>query len=104
MIGGKDIEFKCAVALELIEPVRKIVLGHWPAATVVEEVAPNEHQLFLYRDKAAFDSWAADGATPELSNTMVHLIFTSGQMTAVVDDENEPTIRGMLSEMEILLR
>lgn len=103
MIGGKDIVFKCGVAFELIEPVRKIVLGYWPAATVVEEVAPNEHHLFFYRDKVAFDSWTVDGATPELSNTMIHLIFTPGQMTAVVDDESESGIRTMLDEMEILL-
>ena len=42
----------------------------------------------MYRDSVAADAWDADGAIPELSNTMVHIIADEGMLTVVVDERD----------------
>ena len=42
-------------------------------------------EIFVYRDHAAAEIWDAEGAIPEASNTMIHLIADPGSVTAVVD-------------------
>jgi hypothetical protein len=105
MIGGKDIVFECQLAPESVDTVKQIILGYWPHANIVEEinVSLSERQFFFYRDKAAFDRWAVDGATPDLSNTMIHLIFMPGSVTAVVDDDEDPMIKGMLKAISEMI-
>ena len=105
IIGGMDIIFECKLGLELIAPALKIVLDRWPKSVIVRGSAePSLIEIFAYQDKVALDRWKMEGASKDHPNTMIHLIFTSEQLTAVVDDDGDPMVKVILDDLKILLQ
>ena len=45
-------------------------------------------ELFVYRDGRLADIWDEKGAIPEVSNTMVHILYDDGLITAVIDERD----------------
>ena len=46
-------------------------------------------ELFVYRDARAADIWDEKGAVPEVFNTMIHILYDEGLITAVIDERTE---------------
>jgi hypothetical protein len=43
----------------------------------------------VYRDAQSAALWDKDGAIPAVENSMIHVIYDEGLITAVIDDRNE---------------
>ncbi len=107
MIGGIDVRLPSAAGLRSIEVAVRALRQYWPHA-VVENGDSGERygslsqipfgdvrELFVYRDGDAADLWDERGAIPEAANTMIHLLYDDGLITAVIDERNP--------EMEVIL-
>jgi hypothetical protein len=100
MIGGVDIELRSMAGDLAVEVAVRAVRQHWPHAvfenpetaeryeTFLEIPFGELNELFIYRDAAAADAWDAQGAVPELYNTMVHIVADPDTVTVVVDEKN----------------
>jgi hypothetical protein len=60
-------------------------------------------ELFVYRDAEAKRIWDDEGAVPQASNTMIHLISDEYGLTAVVDDDDAEEMRIILEAIRSLL-
>ncbi len=100
MIGGIDVRLPTMAGESSIEVAVRAVRQRWPLATF-ENAFTGEHythfwqipfgeiqELFVYRDSQCAAKWDADGAVPEVYNTMVHLILDDDLLTVVVDERN----------------
>ena len=100
MIGGIDIRLLSRAGLKSVEVAARAVRQLWPRA-VFEHGDTGERyayfwqipfgevrELFAYRDHGVADIWDEKGAIPEVSNTMVHIIYDDGLITAVIDERN----------------
>jgi hypothetical protein len=100
MVGGIDIsipiqdgEFSSVVAVRAIRQ-------KWPRAVFENGLTGvryssfreipfgNVQEIFVYRDCEAADAWEAEGAVPDVSNTMVHIIADDAMLTVVVDEKD----------------
>ena len=116
MIGGIDIAIPAQnVDSSLVAAVRAI-LQYWPRAVFENGTTGQRYnrlpdipfgrlqEIFVYRDAPIADAWDAEGAVPELYDTMVHLIADDGRITLVVDSTDGPiaeiigAIRSALSD------
>jgi hypothetical protein len=108
MIGGHDISFATRAAAENLEGAIRLAVVLWSEA-VVENAETGEvldrvfmgpralpREVLVYKNVAARDSWARDGAVSENANLMVHIIRGPESLTVVVDDPGEPSMRGLL--------
>lgn len=100
MIGGIDIRLPTRAGIEAVEVAVRAIRQRWPLA-VVENGETGERyrsfrqvpfgdarELFVYRDESIADVWDEDGAVPEVSNTMIHILFDAGLITAVIDERD----------------
>jgi hypothetical protein len=117
MIGGVDI----VVELPYLDPSAALdaavryILEHWPAG-ILQRGDTGErldryaaihfgdlHELFVYKDASAFESWERLGADPSNANEMVHLLASRGQFTIVVDSMQDATsasiVRGLRNRL-----
>lgn len=97
MIGGIDIAIPTQAGdLSLLAAVRAI-LQYWPKAVFETGITGERYarlsdvpfgridEIFVYRDSAVADAWEAEGAVPDLYDTMVHVIADDDRITLVVD-------------------
>jgi hypothetical protein len=117
MIGGIDVQIptRCGPPLSTEVAVRAI-RQQWPDAEY-EHGATGERysefalipfgeieEIFVYRDRLSADSWDKEGAIPDLSNTMIHIVAEADLITVVVDsrdaamDEIMAAIRSALGD------
>lgn len=102
MIGGIDIAILTQNSDSGLVAAVRAILQYWPRA-VFENGTTGERydrlanvpfgrlqELFVYRDVAIADAWDADGAIPELYDTMVHLLADDDRITLVVDSTDGP--------------
>ena len=102
MIGGIDIAIPTQAGdLSLVAAVRAIQ-QYWPNAVFENGVTGERYgrlaevpfgridEVFVYRDSAVADAWEAEGAVPELYDTMVHVIADDDRVTLVVDSTEGP--------------
>jgi len=100
MIGGIDIRLPSKAGLESIEVATRAVRQSWPRA-VFEHGDSGERyayfwqvpfgelrELFVYRDNEVANVWDARGAVPEVSNTMIHIIYDDDLITLVIDQRD----------------
>lgn len=103
MIGGIDIRLKTRAGANSIEVAVRAIRQLWPHA-VFENGQTGERygqfgsipfgeieEIFVYRDNDTAEKWEAEGAIPELFNTMIHIIHDEGFLTIVVDEQNAET-------------
>jgi hypothetical protein len=110
MIGGVEYHIPTRVGASSIAAAVSAIRQEWPCA-VFENSQTGEryresaaipfrdvNEVFVYRDPAAADAWDREGAVPEVSNTMVHLIADEGMITMVVDakDTSMESIRAAI--------
>jgi hypothetical protein len=100
MIGGIDIPIPTRAGELAIEAAVRAIRQAWPNA-VFENGTTGERydhfreipfgavgEIFVYRDSASAEIWDAEGAIPDVHNTMIHLIADDELITAVVDERN----------------
>jgi hypothetical protein len=108
MIGGHDVAFPASSPAQAMEGVVRLVCAAWPGA-VVENAETGEllsgqllgvrespSEVLVYRNDAARNSWAADGATADNVNSMVHIIRGEQSITLVIDDPAKAEMSAML--------
>jgi len=100
MIGGIDVRVPTLGAADALCVAVRAIRQSWPRAVFENGVTGERYdrfsqipfgpieELFVYRDSVAADAWDAQGATPALANTMVHIIADGDLMTLVVDDRD----------------
>lgn len=100
MIGGIDVHLPTLAGTSSIEVAVRAIRQRWPRATFENGVTGDRYdqfeqvpfgqieELFVYRDCELADRWEEEGAVPELSNTMIHLILDDDLLTVVVDERN----------------
>lgn len=111
MIGGQDIIIPTQEGQAPLEQGLRAIRRCWPVA-IFEDAETgtrnSDHgqfdlgstrELFIYRDPEILAAWDRSGASPELSNTMIHLITGEDSLTVVVDDALEPSIAQLLDAM-----
>jgi hypothetical protein len=97
MIGGIDVRIPSIADDLSLEVAVRAIRQVWPRAVFENGLTGERYdsfgeipfgeveEIFVYRDRAAAEIWDAQGAMPEASNTMIHLIADPGWVTAVVD-------------------
>ena len=97
MIGGVDIQIATRSADFSVEASVRVIRQKWPNAVFEygETGEPYEHfrqipfsqlnEIFVYRDPEATRTWNAEGAVPEVSNLLIHLIADEDMLTVVTD-------------------
>lgn len=108
MIGGHDISFPTGSSPEVMDGAIRIVNVFWPGA-VLENAETTElldggflgvrelpREVLIYKNADARASWAVNGAVPENSNQMVHMICGADSITIVVDDPNSAEMPALL--------
>src|SRR5437588_9191969 len=101
MIGGIDIRLPSRAGVESVEVAVRAIRQFWPRA-VFEHGGTGQRyghfrdvpfgevrELFVYRDAGFADIWDEKGAIPDVLNTMVHVLYDDGLITAVVDERDE---------------
>jgi hypothetical protein len=100
MIGGIDTHIPTRVGDLAVEVAVRAVRQHWPDAVFEHGDTGDKYdefwqipfgelnEIFVYRDPIASQRWDAEGAVPEVYNTMVHIIADEGMITLVVDEKD----------------
>ena len=101
MIGGIEIVIRSLAGSHSLELAANAVRQEWPDAIFADaesgepcadacEISVHEvRELFVYQNAAAELLWREKGAVPEARNTMIHLLYDPGQVTVVIDDEDD---------------
>ncbi len=115
MIGGIDIHLPTMAGASSIEVASRAIRQRWPLAVFENGITGERYdqfweipfgeveELFVYRDIASADKWDAEGAIPEVYNTMIHLIPDDDLLTVVVD-EKDAAMMELLAAIESGLR
>jgi hypothetical protein len=97
MIGGIDIAIPTQAGDSSLVAAVRAILQYWPDAVFENGLTAERYdrllqvpfgrleELFVYRDATIADAWDAEGAVPELYDTMVHLLTDDDRITVVVD-------------------
>lgn len=99
MIAGVDVTFDVHALVSSPAVALYACLQHWPDAVYqnaneedgfpVREAILRARSLdrgdefFVYRDRASFDSWARDGASPANEDAMIHFIYADPPVPTV---------------------
>ena len=115
MIGGSDIVIPAVGDPAALDACTRIIRRYWPSATFEDAVTGTKYgdykalptgslrELLVYQDpdaEAAWDSGMSDAGT----NTMIYLILSPSDVTAVVDDPNAVGMRMILESIKSILR
>ena len=109
MISGTDITLPVSPDRDTIANCLIAIQNSWPNAVVVSPecdavpaaiadfAANGNDELFIYRDTLAAEAWKRDGGTPELSDSMIHLLPDDEEITLVVGDPGQPESAAILN-------
>jgi hypothetical protein len=101
MIGGIDVRIPSQAGGLSLEVAVLAIRQVWPEAVFENGLTGERYdpfaeipfgeieEIFVFRDPASAAIWDAEGAIPEASNTMIHLIADPGWVTAVVDERTD---------------
>jgi hypothetical protein len=117
MIGGEDIVIPLHTTdkADALESAVRALTSYWSSAVFEDGLTGQRymafaaipfgraHELLVYRDEAALQSWEALGATPSTEGTMVHIIAQEAAMTLVVDDASDVMTAKVINELRRLL-
>jgi hypothetical protein len=111
MIGGIDVRISSKVGDLSLEVAVRAIRQVWPAVVFENGLTGERYnsfreipfgeteEVFVYRDMASAAIWDAEGAIPEASNRMIHLIHDEGLVTAVVDERTDE-MNAIIAAME----
>lgn len=104
-IGGYDIVIETLLSpSEAEETILHIIRDYWPdLVTERPDDGLYEHEMFIYKDQAAKDSWDDDGGTDDNLTTMIMTIIDENHhQVTVVHDNNwkiiEELRKGLVAE------
>lgn len=115
MIGGIDVHLPTKAGASSIEVAVRAIRQLWPQAEFENGITGERYdhfwqipfgeveELFVYHDSESADKWDAEGAIPDVYNTMIHLIHDDDFLTVVVD-ERDATMEEFLAAIESGLR
>jgi hypothetical protein len=117
MIGGEDVVIPLhrTDKADALESAVRALTSYWHSAVFEDGLTGQRymtfsaipfgraHELLVYRDEAALQSWEALGATPSTEGTMVHIIAQEAAMTLVVDDASDVMTAKVINELRSLL-
>ncbi len=101
MIGGIDIRIPNRAGQESVEVAVRAIRQKWPAAVFENGNTAERYdyfwqipfgdveELFVYRDANSAELWDKHGAIPAAMNSMIHVLYDDGLITAVIDDRTE---------------
>jgi hypothetical protein len=101
MIGGIDVRIPSKAGDLSLEVAVRAIRQVWHEAVFENGLTGERYdsfheipfgeteEIFVYRDIPSAAIWDAEGAIPEASNTMIHLIRDEGSVTAVVDERTD---------------
>ena len=108
-LGGIDTDIRSTCDFErALHIAASAILVRWPQGVIEDPdtsalLAPADligggrHEVFVFRDRPARDSWTEHGWTRDNANLMIHLLaFPDGIVTCVVEDPQEPELRVIL--------
>jgi hypothetical protein len=106
MIGGIDIEIPTKAGERSLQVAVRAMIQCWPRAVFENGLTGERYdnfwhipfgveleEIFVYRDSHAAGVWDAEGAIPDVYNTMVHVIVNEESITVVMD------VRDAVAEM-----
>lgn len=113
MIGGIDVRLPSRAGADSLEIAVRAIRQQWPTAVFengdtgdryerLQLIPGDVTELFVYRNAQSADLWDEEGAVPETSNSMIHVIYDDGLITAVIDQwdaEMEAMIAAMRSNL-----
>jgi hypothetical protein len=114
MIGGIDIRIPNRAGQESVEVAVRAIRQQWPSAVFENGNTAERYdsfwqipfgdveELFVYRDANSAELWDKHGAIPAAENSMVHILYDEGLITAVIDDrtaEMEDIIQSIRSAL-----
>lgn len=100
MIGGIDVHLPTMAGASSTEVAVRAIRQRWCLATFENGITGERYdhfqqipfgeieELFVYRDAESADKWDAEGAVPDVYNTMIHLILDENLLTVVVDSKD----------------
>ena len=89
MIGGRDVRIPTELGHQAVEIAVRAIGRNWPEAVFETATTADRYdhaeeipfsgldEIFVYRDAQYRDAWDLEGATPELTNTMIHILHDS---------------------------
>lgn len=117
MIGGVDIKIEIPgrAGRAALDASVRIIRSFWPSA-VFENAENSDYydrfdeipfsrlrEIFVYKDEAARDLWETEGAVPEATNLMIHLIVDDPDLFVVMDDDTTPEMQRVLAAIRTTL-
>lgn len=110
MIGGTDIVIPAKGDSEALDACVRIIREYWPQARFENALTGEKYtnyqdlpfgllrELFVYPDALAEAAWD-QGDPSAATNSMVYLILSPEQVTAILDDPNTTKMRSMLESI-----
>lgn len=104
MIGGTDAPFRVLDSAVALERAVKALLRHWPRGVIEDALTGDSwkrvarvpfgrvSEILVYQTEDDARRWDAEGAVPDLKNTMVQFIRSQGELTVVADDFTRPEL------------
>lgn len=101
MIGGIDVRIPTLAGRQALEIAVRAVRQAWPKSAFENGRTGDRYdhfqripfgqmeEMFVYRDSEIADRWNDQGAVAELSNTMIHILYDEGSITAVIDQHDQ---------------
>jgi len=93
-IGGYDIIIPTKYSAQKSLSICTEIIKQFWLDCIAEDgsLSPLMHQMFIYKNKEAYESWKKDGGIPENQNSMIDLLAEEGtnELTCVVGDDKEP--------------
>src|SRR5438067_1808745 len=114
MIGGTDIVIPGVGDSATLDACARIVQRRWPHARFEDAETGERYascgdipfsrvcELFVYRDDKAAAAWDAD-CPDSPANSMLSLILSPEQITAVLDDPNTPEMHAILESIRTVM-
>lgn len=108
MIGGTDISIPTKAGQVALDVCLRSIRSYWQDAVFVDARSAIRaayeqlkfdglNEIFVYRDLSAAESWENEGADPSNVNSMIHVLWSPGSVTLVVDDQHEAGMRPIIA-------
>jgi hypothetical protein len=113
VIGGDDIVIPGEPNVAAREAVVRTFGKAWPEALVADAAMNDEPvllssimapfdlpaEMFVYRDRASYESWEQEGAAPSNVDAMIHVLLGAEDITCVVHEESDSVTARLVTQL-----
>jgi len=112
MIGGTDISYPSQADDSSLELCVRAIRQFWPGMIIEDDETNKRYdefwqisfgdmkEIFVYQDEETADRWDDAGASPELEDTMIHIIRGQGEVFLVVDNPDCSPMKEILQTIK----